>query len=81
MEQILNDWAQQLALLIQSYRDEHIAAPQFGYKSRLTKNYVQSKYQVKMDFLDNLIELGILCDDPETTKKIDALVARYEKQK
>ena len=81
MEPILSDWPQQLSLLIQTYRDEHTAAPTYGYKSRMTKNNVQSKHQIKMDFLDNLVELGILCDCPETTKKIDALVTKYEKQR
>ena len=78
---ILTDWAVTLSTLVSTYREEHTAAPTYGYKSRLTKNYVNSKYNVKMEFLDNLVELGILCDDPEVTKKIDALIARYEKQK
>ena len=81
MPQILTDWAVTLATLIQTYRDEHTAAPQFGYKSKLTKQYVESKYQVKMDFLDNLMEMRILCDDDAVTTKIDALVTRYEKQR
>ena len=81
MEQILNDWANHLALLIQSYRDQHTAAPTYGYRSRMTKQQVQSKYQVKMEFIDNLMELRILCDDDATTAKIDALVTRYEKQR
>ena len=47
----------------------------------MTKQQVQSKYQVKMEFIDNLMELRILCDDDATTAKIDALVTRYEKQR
>ena len=34
-----------------------------------------------MEFLDNLMELSILCDDVDTTAKIDALIAKYEKQR
>ena len=47
----------------------------------MTKQQVQSKYQVKMEFIDNLMELRILCDDQAVTDKIDALVTRYEKQR
>ena len=78
---ILNDWPAELMALVKNYREEHTDAPTYGYKSRLTKQYVNSKYQVKMDFLDNLLELGILCDDTETTTKISALIAKYEKQR
>ena len=78
---ILNDWPAELMELVKKYREEHTDAPTYGYKSRLTKQYVNSKYQVKMDFLDNLLELGILCDDTETSTKISALIAKYEKQR
>ena len=78
---ILTDWATALSTLVQTYREDHTAAPTYGYRSRMTKQQVQSKYQVKMEFIDNLMELRILCDDDVTTGKIDALVTRYEKQR
>ena len=78
---ILTDWAVTLSTLVSTYREEHTAAPTYGYRSRMTKQQVQSKYQVKMEFIDNLMEIRILCDDDATTAKIDALVTRYEKQR
>ncbi len=78
---ILQDWATALSTLVQTYREDHTAAPTYGYRSRMTKQQVQSKYQVKMEFIDNLMELRILCDDQAVTDKIDALVTRYEKQR
>jgi hypothetical protein len=81
MSAILTDWDTKLAELVSNYREAHTNAPQFGYKSRLTKQYINSKYQIKMDFLDNLMEMSILCDDDAVTAKIDALIQRYEKQR
>ena len=78
---ILQDWAVTLMTLVTTYREDHIAAPTYGYRSKLTRQQVQSKYQIKMEFLDNLMELSILCDDEATTGKIDALIAKYEKQR
>ena len=78
---ILTDWAVTLMTLVTTYREDHIAAPTYGYRSKLTRQQVQSKYQIKMEFLDNLMEMSILCDDNETTSKIDALIAKYEKQR
>ena len=78
---ILTDWAVTLMDLVTTYREDHIAAPTYGYRSKLTRQQVQSKYQIKMEFLDNLMEMSILCDDNETTSKIDALIAKYEKQR
>ena len=78
---ILNDWSTELIELIKNYRQDHIDAPTYGYKSKMTKQYVQGKYGVKMEFLDNLTEMGILCDDDETSTKISALITRYEKQR
>ena len=78
---ILQDWAVTLMTLVTTYREDHIAAPTYGYRSKLTRQQVQSKYQIKMEFLDNLMELSILCDDVDTTAKIDALIAKYEKQR
>ena len=80
-EPILNDWKPELIELIKNYRQDHIDAPTYGYKSKMTKQYVQGKYGVKMEFLDNLTEMGILCDDKDTSDKINALVTRYEKQR
>ena len=78
---ILNDWSTELIELIKNYRRDHTDAPTYGYKSKLTKQFVQGKYGVKMDFLDNLTEMGILCDDPDTSTKISALITKYEKQR
>ena len=78
---ILTDWATALSTLVATYREDHTAAPTFGYKSKLTKNWINSKYNVKMEFLDNLTEMSILCDDQAVTDKIDALITRYEKQR
>ena len=78
---ILQDWAVTLMTLVTTYREDHIAAPTYGYRSKLTRQQVQSKYQIKMEFLDNLMELSILCDDEVTTGKINALIAKYEKQR
>ena len=78
---ILNDWSTELIELIKNYRRDHTDAPTYGYKSKMTKQYVQGKYGVKMEFLDNLTEMGILCDDKDTSDKINALVTRYEKQR
>ena len=78
---ILQDWATALSTLVSTYREEHTAAPTYGYRSKLTRQQVQSKYQIKMEFLDNLMEMSILCDDDVVTVKIDALIAKYEKQR
>ena len=78
---ILNDWPVELQTLIKDYRRDHNDAPTYGYKSKLTKQFVQGKYGVKMEFLDNLTEMAILCDDPETSTKISALITKYEKQR
>ena len=81
MPTILQDWAVSLQTLVTTYREDHIAAPTYGYRSKLTRQQVQSKYQIKMEFLDNLMEMSILCDDDIVSGKIDALIAKYEKQR
>lgn len=78
---IVIDWAERFMSLVDLYHDQHNAAPQYSYKSRITKTKVLSKYSIKMEFIDNLTEMAILCDDQAVNDKIDKLIQKYEKQR
>ena len=54
------------------------AAPQFGYRSRLSKKKIEGRYNVKCAFVDSLTMLSIVCDK-ETRKYIDEVISRMEK--
>ena len=72
------DWLKELTEMIKDYHDKHQAAPRFGSYSKLMKKKIASKAQVQSAFLDNLLEMQILCDDDVVTEKIEALVEKYE---
>jgi len=73
------DWAERFMSLIDLYHEQHNAAPMYSYKSRITKTKVLSKYSIKMEFIDNLTEMSVLCDDAEVNGKIDKLIQKYER--
>ena len=72
------NWLAELTEMIKNYHDQHQAAPRFGSYSKLMKKKIASKAQVQSAFLDNLLEMQILCDDPAVIEKIDALIHKYE---
>ena len=50
---------------IKLFKEQYRAAPSYQYKSRNTGQKVQSKYGIKMDFIDHLQELQILFTCPK----------------
>ena len=72
------NWLEALTQMITDYHEQHQAAPRFGSYSKLLKKKIPSKAQVQSAFLDNLLEMQILCDDSNVTEKIDALIHKYE---
>ena len=68
----------ELMKLINNYSEQYHNAPRFGGYSKLLRKKIESKSQVQAAFLDNLLEVQILCDDPVTTDKIDKLISKYE---
>ena len=67
------NWLAELTEMIKNYHDQHQAAPRFGSYSKLMKKKIASKAQVQSAFLDNLLEMQILCDDDVVTERLKHL--------
>ena len=68
----------ELDKLIDEFREAYVDAPLYGGYSRTLKRKIDSKQQVKMAFIENLLMLSNLTIDEKVSSKIHTILKRFE---
>ena len=63
---------------VNDFINDYTDAPQFGYRSRLSKKRIPGRYDLKVSFCDSLVMLKLIADT-DTCKYIDGVVAKLER--
>ena len=68
----------ELEALLKQFTEDYIEAPLYGGYSRTLKRKIPAKSQVQAAFIDNIIIIQKLSDDPKVIDRVTNILKSFE---